>query len=275
MSATPFLQLYVGDYLADTLDLTTEQHGAYLLLLLTMWRHDARLPNDPAKLARIARVSPRRWHLIWGAIGHFFFVDGDKIGNKRLDREHQKAVSISEKRSVSGEKGGRAKALKTSNTPVANATDLPEHSQKSEPDIKKEEPKGSRSSGETGLLPLPIDDLAACFSAYNAAASRSGWPIAKEFTSERRKALQARMRSVGGVEGWLVAMKRAEDSDFLCGRTDKPFNGFCFDWITKKSNFTKLMEGNYDNRHPAGRPSRQSPADDPSLRAISLAVGLR
>lgn len=142
MSAAPFMQLYVGDYLADTLDLTTEQHGAYLLLLMTMWRHDARLPNDPAKLARIARVSLRRWHMVWGAIEHFFFVEGDKIGNKRLDREHQKAVSISEKRSVSGEKGGRAKALKTNEAALANASVLPEHSQISEPE-EKEEPNGS------------------------------------------------------------------------------------------------------------------------------------
>lgn len=151
MSATPFLQLYVGDYLADTLDLTTEQHGAYLLLLMTMWRHDARLPNDHAKLARIARVSARRWHLVWDAISKFFFVDGDQIGNKRLDREHQKAVSISKKRSASGEAGGRAKALKNKQQDMANATDLPKHSQKSEPDIGKEEPSGSSKRRGTRL----------------------------------------------------------------------------------------------------------------------------
>lgn len=134
MSETPFMQLYVGDYLADTMDLTTEQHGAYMLLLMNMWRHDARLPNDPAKLARIARVSPRRWHQIWAAIERFFFVDGNDIGNKRLDREHQKAVSISRKRRASGAKGGRAKALKNKDSGVANATDLLKHSQISEPE---------------------------------------------------------------------------------------------------------------------------------------------
>lgn len=86
MSQTPFMQLYVGDYLADTLDLTTEQHGAYLLLLMTMWRHDAKLPNDAAKLARIARVSPRRWHLVWAEIQHFFYVEGDQITCRHISR---------------------------------------------------------------------------------------------------------------------------------------------------------------------------------------------
>lgn len=134
MSATPFLQLYVGDYLSDTLDLTTEQHGAYLLLLMTMWRHGAKLQNDPAKLARIARVSARRWHLVWAGIEHFFYVDGEFIHNNRLEREHKKALSISEKRSASGAKGGRSKSMKTKEPCEANASDLPKHSQKSKPE---------------------------------------------------------------------------------------------------------------------------------------------
>jgi uncharacterized protein YdaU (DUF1376 family) len=142
MSGQPFMQLYVGDYLADTTDLTTEQHGAYLLVLMTMWRHGAKLPNDAKKLARIARVSTRRWHLVWNEIAHFFYEDGEDIRNKRLDREYQKAVSISEKRIASGAKGGAAKALKNKEPPLANATDLPKHSQKSEPE-RKTEPIGS------------------------------------------------------------------------------------------------------------------------------------
>lgn len=151
MSQNPFMQLYVGDYLADTLDLTTEQHGAYLLLLMTMWRHDAKLPNDPAKLARIARVSLRRWHLVWGEIHHFFYVEGDQIRNNRLDREHQKAISISEKRIASGSAGGRAKALKDKEAHLANASDLPQHSQKSEPEKGKTEAKASAKKRGTRL----------------------------------------------------------------------------------------------------------------------------
>ena len=161
MSQNPFMQLYVGDYLADTLDLTTEQHGAYLLLLMTMWRHDANLPNDPAKLARIARVSLRRWHLVWGEIQHFFYVDGDEIRNKRLDREHQKASSISEKRIASGAAGGRAKALKDKEAHMANASNLPQHSQKPEPEEKEDTNVSSKKTAEN-----PPDEVGLDFSAF-------------------------------------------------------------------------------------------------------------
>jgi uncharacterized protein YdaU (DUF1376 family) len=127
--SAPFMQLYVGDYLADTQDLSTEEHGAYFLLLMNMWRHDARLPNDQKKLARIARATPRKWAALWAEIGRFFYVDGDHIRNRRMDIEHQKASAKSEIRRNSGAKGGRAKALKDKEAGLAKATVLPQQGQ--------------------------------------------------------------------------------------------------------------------------------------------------
>lgn len=134
MSAAPFMQFYVADYLGDTQHLTTEQHGAYLLLLMAMWRTEGRLPNDAGKLARIARVGLRRWHIVAQEVMPFFEINGDFITQKRLVEERKKAVSISEKRSASGKLGGRAKSLKNNDTDMANAKQLPKHSQISEPE---------------------------------------------------------------------------------------------------------------------------------------------
>lgn len=124
---------------------------------------------------------------------------------------------------------------------------------------KEERPKG--------LVPPPIDEIAECVAAYNAAAERAGWPKVQTVSKARRSALSQRLRECGGATGWEVALARAEASDFLCGRSREPFKA-SFDFLTTASKFTKLMEGNYDNRN---RPNQQP--DDPTLRAIARAAG--
>ena len=52
------MPLLVDKYLGDTQHLTTEQHGAYLLLLMTMWKRDGvPMVRDP----QITGLSPARW----------------------------------------------------------------------------------------------------------------------------------------------------------------------------------------------------------------------
>jgi uncharacterized protein YdaU (DUF1376 family) len=153
----PFMQLYVADYLADTLDLTCEEHGAYLLLLMTMWRHGAKLPSDPQKLCRIVRLSPKKWAAVWPQIERFFIVEGDQISNPRLTAEFQKAEGKSEKRSAAGERGGKAKALKDKERALANAMPMSQHLlQISESEKKKEtEPNGSGKKKASPRSRLP------------------------------------------------------------------------------------------------------------------------
>ena len=136
MSA-PFMQLYVADYLGDTRHLTTEQHGAYLLLLMTMWRSEGRLPNDAKKLARITGCTASRWARICDDVLAFFEVDGNDLTNKRLMLELEKASEKSIQRASSGSKGGKAKALKTNERTVAKATGLLCHSSEPGPDTKE------------------------------------------------------------------------------------------------------------------------------------------
>lgn len=158
MSAVPYFPFYPSDYLADTAHLTTEQHGAYLLMLITAWSRGGRLPDDPKKLARIARVSTRRWHLIADDILEFFDAEGSDIISRRMERDYKKAVSKSKKRSASGKRGGDAKALKNKKAPLANATGLLYHSLEPEPDIdtnvsKREARKRAVRLSEEWVLP--------------------------------------------------------------------------------------------------------------------------
>lgn len=105
-------------------------------------------------------------------------------------------------------------------------------------------------------FPIFVDEGAEAVALYNASAERAGWPRVQKMNPARHVALKARLRDCGGLDGWRHAVERAEASDFICGRTARPWPGFSFDWLIAAANFTKLMEGNYDNRSgiPAGNP---------------------
>lgn len=127
MSERPFMQLYVSDFLGDTLGLSTEGIGAYMLLLMAMWNAGGTLPDDEAKLARITRMSIKRWRAVAADLLGFFERDNGRITHQRLSKELLKGERKSELRASAGERGGRAKALKDKNTGLANATLLPQH----------------------------------------------------------------------------------------------------------------------------------------------------
>jgi uncharacterized protein YdaU (DUF1376 family) len=98
MSSLDGMMLWTDDYLADTMHLTTIQHGAYLLILMAMWRAGGRLPNDERRLAKIARLPLNRWRKIYPEIQELLVFDTQGVTQKRLWQELQKTRSLVEKK---------------------------------------------------------------------------------------------------------------------------------------------------------------------------------
>lgn len=88
----PFMPLYVADYLGDTMHLSLEQHGAYLRLLMCLWRAGGKLPNDRLKIARMVGVSGAKWDKISPEVMAFFGTDGTDFWSERLNRELLKNI---------------------------------------------------------------------------------------------------------------------------------------------------------------------------------------
>lgn len=120
MSA-PYMPLFCGDYLGDTRHLTTEQHGAYLLLLMIMWRSDGFLPDDDRRLAQYAGLSPAKWKKHKDIILDFFEIENGRIFSRKILELLQKYDEKSQKNKKSGSKGGRAKSLKNNDIEQADA----------------------------------------------------------------------------------------------------------------------------------------------------------
>lgn len=103
-----WMPLLVERYKRDTEHLTTEQHGAYLLLLMTGWTRGGLLPDNDAQLSNIARLTPQRWRAHRAVLRSFFQSNGDgQLVQKRLLIEVERAQHLSIVRSAAGQESGR------------------------------------------------------------------------------------------------------------------------------------------------------------------------
>jgi hypothetical protein len=72
------------------------------------------------------------------------------------------------------------------------------------------------------------------------------YPKVRSISEARKKAIQARLR-VHGVETIREVFEKAENSDFLKGKNNNNWSAN-FDWLMKDNNFSKTLDGMYDNR---------------------------
>jgi uncharacterized protein YdaU (DUF1376 family) len=116
------MPLYIGDYLADTLHLSAEQHGAYLMLLMAAWRKGGALQDDDSQLAAVAKVSPQQWRKHKPVLAAFFHVEGGIWRQKRLNAELAIAVESQQKKQAAGKAGASARYGKSSADATADAS---------------------------------------------------------------------------------------------------------------------------------------------------------
>ena len=122
MSKAPFWPVATDALVADTLHLSSEQFGAYVLLMVCQWRNNGMpLNDDTDKLARIVRLTPARFKKIWPEISQFFEQKDGKISQKRLEEDFKNILKKIIKNIHNGGKGGRANALKIKEARLANA----------------------------------------------------------------------------------------------------------------------------------------------------------
>lgn len=104
-----WMPIYIGDYMADTAHLSTEQHGAYLLLLFAYWKNRGPLPDSDQKLARITKLSMRKWKLNRGVMSEFFEIKNGLWHQKRADEEIERSTRVKKTRSAIGQAGAAAR----------------------------------------------------------------------------------------------------------------------------------------------------------------------
>jgi uncharacterized protein YdaU (DUF1376 family) len=181
------MQLYTSDYLADTAHLTTEEHGAYLLLLMNYWQRGKPLDNTDGRLAHVARLSAERWQEVEPILAEFFMIEGNIWVQARIERDLDKIRDKSSKLAANGSIGGSKRQ--------ANAKQMPIYE---EEDEEEEEDNKKTSS---------FDDFWTAYPRKTAkGAAVAAWvkAIKKATAEEIIKAAQAYRDDVNREEGFTA-----------------------------------------------------------------------
>lgn len=119
---------------------------------------------------------------------------------------------------------------------------------KSKEKKKEISPEGDSKKAELSSQPHPqvehVDFVK--LQEYFNTTFRGKLSMVVSMTEARRKAVKARIAQYN-KETVFIVLKKVAASSFLLGGNDR--NWKCdFDWIFKASNFTKILEGNYDEK---------------------------
>jgi uncharacterized protein YdaU (DUF1376 family) len=104
MSAAPdiWMAFYVGDYVKNTMQLTTQQHGAYMLLIMSCWQQGGAVDGDDESLASITKLSMRDWLRERPKLAPFFEVTPQRWSHRRVVHERAAAEEHTQRRSRAG-----------------------------------------------------------------------------------------------------------------------------------------------------------------------------
>ena len=122
-----WMPMYWADYFGDTMHLSTEEHGAYLLLLGTYWRRGKALPDDDKWLATVTKMTTKKWKMVRPKVIEFFEISDGHLYHKRVEKEMVKSSGRLDQARAAGQAGGLATRARVTTTttesiPDANAS---------------------------------------------------------------------------------------------------------------------------------------------------------
>jgi uncharacterized protein YdaU (DUF1376 family) len=274
------IAFYPSDWLAGTRGLSDAEAGVYINLICRMYEMAGPIERDDNRLARVCGckskasfVKSLNYLIAEGKI----IQSGQELFNERVQKEIKNTTEKSSKAKSAAQSRWDKKSNKNNDSANANASS--EHM----PDECQSEPESEpyiNSSFQSELsAPTKPDnskiEINQAFEAYNLAAQENDWAVCQKISKARTSQMKARLKDCGGIDGFMACLEKCKASDFLQGRVGGSNGAFQLgiDFILRDSSFTKIMEGNYDNRK---QPEKQKSMSSASMffEAARQAEGL-
>lgn len=118
MSQAPSMPVFPDALIGDTTDLSMEEFGAYCMILMVTWRNNGQpLPDDGVRMARVCRMTEKRWsERVRPVLARFFDLSEGSWRQHRLEKEWNFVAKQRASQSEKGKLSAQAKALKKKET---------------------------------------------------------------------------------------------------------------------------------------------------------------
>ncbi len=235
----------IGDYHKKAGRLSMIEHGAYTLLLDACYDRE-KFPTREEAMDWCWARSEQEIAAVDFVLARFFdFIDGVFVQariKEEIEAYNQKALKNKEI-ALAREEARRSKTSRYEHGSCSSGDVSPRNQ---EPLTTNQEPLTNINILSPSEI-VPVQELVELFN-----RSFPELPTVKVITDKRRAAVRKRWIEnkdrMPTVERWAAFFEYIRGSDFLMGRTAKPWNGFCFDWLFTPSNFVKILEGNYHGK---------------------------
>jgi uncharacterized protein YdaU (DUF1376 family) len=222
-----WMPIYIGDYLADTGHLSTEGHGAYMLVLFHQWRQGHFLESELPAITKYASSATL------AAIKQLLSKDEDGLWySRRCDLEKQKRGALKER----ARKGGKGKAKKGAKAAKAAAKTLlngcsnhgmSESQSQSTLELTLLSPEATSDPPpevtDSQVRPEDFGNI------WNQNCGKL-LPKIRDFTASRRKQVSLRMKEGITPELFTQAVKCCTEKPFLRGEGNRHWVT-TFDWL--------------------------------------------
>lgn len=251
-----YYQFNVGDYASHTRHLSLMEDLAYRRLLDLAYTTEKPLANDAHALSRIVGMRDYQSE-IEDVLKEFFELVSEGWIHNRVLKEMEAAGGRKDKAKLAA--NVRWDSYKHNQAMLANAPsiekDTPsiENDAKNAPSMKNDATQDTRHNTHKSKAIVASDAGRLCPHEKIIEIYHSALPVlpaVRVWTEPRKKKLSARWREDvkrQSLDYWTRFFEYVAKSDFLCGRTPKPFT--CdLEWLVTSANFVKIIEGKYENK---------------------------
>lgn len=241
-----YYKFNIGDYARSTRHLSNEEDLAYRRLIDMYYENEAPIPLETQWVARRIRVAAEVVDIV---LQDMFERTEDGWKHARCEADIADYHKSAQRNRENGKRGGRPKSVgkKPTENPVGSQSDA---SGNPVVTLTTNHKPLTTNQDILSIESMPETDVSDTFDpkdvveVWNELALKIGKPKVRDLTPERRQLLKGRM-SQYALDDFVVVFNNIERSPFLRG--DHGWRGCTFDWVFKKSNFQKILEGNYND----------------------------